>query len=42
MRKIAFLALLLSLILSSCGKKGPLTYPGEREQPIFDHVIDED
>lgn len=43
MRKkiISLLILLTSLSLTACGKKGQLTYEGERKIPKFDHVIDE-
>ncbi len=29
------------LALTSCGKKGPLTYPEGQERPKFDKVTDE-
>ncbi len=41
MRKVLLLVLLSSLLLSSCGRKGPLTYEGERKQPDFKKVSDE-
>lgn len=39
---LTLLVLIFSLSLTSCGKKGPLTYLGERKIPKFDHVIDEE
>jgi len=41
MRKIFLLILLPSLLLASCGRKGPLTYEGKREQPDFSKISDE-
>ena len=41
MKKIFYLILLATLTLTACGKKSGLTYPGEREKPKFDNVIDE-
>jgi predicted small lipoprotein YifL len=42
MKKLLLTALLLSLTLSACGKVGALEYDGERKQPKFDKIIDED
>ena len=42
MRKIFLLILSFTLVLTACGRKGALTYPGEREQPDFSKVIDEE
>ncbi len=42
MRRVFLLILLSSILLASCGRKGPLTYEGDRKQPKFDKVIDEE
>ncbi len=42
MKKAVILIILFGLTISSCGKKGALTYEGERKQPSFDKVIDEE
>ena len=42
MKKAVILLILFGLIISSCGKKGALTYDGKRKQPVFDKVIDEE
>ncbi len=42
MRKIFLLIFFCSLLTASCGRKGPLTYIGERQQAKFDDVIDEE
>lgn len=42
MKKTIFLIIIIFLTLTSCGKKGQLTYEGERKIPKFDHVIDEE
>ena len=31
--------LILTFILTSCGRDGPLTFPGEQKRPDFDDVI---
>jgi len=41
MRKAFLLILLSSLLLASCGRKGPLTYEGKREKPDFSKISDE-
>ncbi len=41
-KKFFTLLVLLSFFaISSCGKKGPLEYPGEQKRPKFDQVTDE-
>lgn len=39
--KSLYVILIAFLIITSCGKKGPLKYPGEQKRPKFDKVIDE-
>lgn len=39
-KKIILIAMIF-LTLAACGKKGDLTYEGERKQPKFDDVRDE-
>lgn len=41
MRKIFVVIFLSSLLLASCGRKGPLTYEGTRHQPDFTNYSDE-
>ncbi len=41
MKKTLFLLIVASLIIGSCGKKGPLTYPGEQKRQKFDKISDE-
>jgi predicted small lipoprotein YifL len=41
MKKISSLLIISLLILGSCGKKGPLTYPGEQKRQKFDKISDE-
>jgi predicted small lipoprotein YifL len=42
MKQALILIILFGLTISSCGKKGALTYEGERKQAVFDEVIDEE
>lgn len=39
MKKILLL-LVFTFALESCGKKGPISYPGEQKRPKFDNVIE--
>jgi len=39
-KKIILIAMIF-FSLTACGKKGDLTYEGERKQPKFDNVRDE-
>jgi len=41
LKKISIVLFLLSLAISSCGRKSALTYDGERKQPNFSKVTDE-
>ena len=41
MKKIFYLILITLFALSSCGRKGPLTYEGEQKRPKFNDFSDE-
>lgn len=41
LRNFFWLTLLTFFVLTSCGRKGALEFPGERQKPKFDQVIDE-
>jgi predicted small lipoprotein YifL len=42
MNKISLLIFILSLAMTSCGRKGPLDHPQDEKRPKFDRVIDEE
>jgi predicted small lipoprotein YifL len=41
LKKIFYLTLLAFFALASCGRKGALEFPGERQKPNFDKEITE-
>jgi len=40
-KNIFFSLIIFTLLLSSCGKKGPLEELPNRQKPKFDNVVDE-
>jgi predicted small lipoprotein YifL len=42
LKKTFWIIFLLFFALTSCGRKGPLTYPEGQKRPKFEKVIDEE
>jgi predicted small lipoprotein YifL len=42
MKKTSWIIFLSLLVVTSCGRKGPLSHPKDEQRPKFDKVIDEE